>query len=72
MPGFACVITENVDLTSFEIKHKSLAPVASDKKAAVNYCAYKFSNAKFPHDKLFTEDDEIFVTGIIGTAIRLA
>jgi asparagine synthase (glutamine-hydrolysing) len=61
VPGFACVITENIDLASFDIKHKSLAPVTSDKKAAVNYCAYRFSNNKFLHDKIFTDDDEIFV-----------
>lgn len=61
MPGFACVIAENINLASLDIEHKSLAPVVSDKKDGLNYRAYKFSNTKFPHDKLFTDDDEVFI-----------
>jgi asparagine synthase (glutamine-hydrolysing) len=61
MPGFACVIADNIDFFSLEIKHESLAPVTLAKKVSTNYCVYRFAKAKFLKDTLFADDEEILV-----------
>ena len=60
MPGFACVIANNIDFAGLNLEHKGLATVIAGKKVFMNCCIYRFVNDKFLNDKVFNDDDEIF------------
>jgi len=67
MPGFACIISDNIDLTSFYIDYESPTSIRLEQKSAKNFYIARFPTPQFPDDKVFDEDEEAVVVseGII-------
>jgi len=61
MPGFACVIAKHGNSTALEIECDSLCPVEFRKTIGSDYSVYQYVSTKFADDKIFTEDEDIFV-----------
>ena len=61
MPGFACIISETDNVSSLDLQHKCLSPTISNKIISSNYSLYRFTLNKFLGDKIFAEDEDVFI-----------